>query len=141
MAASEAVVAFEVTLEVETSEGSGVYTELAEITNITPPSATINDVEVTHMKSPGRAREFKPGLTDYGTATFEMNWIPGSATETFILAWRAAGETRSVRLTYGDTLEVDTFPAYPQSWERGAQIGEKMSGSLTVKVAGDVVRS
>lgn len=140
MAASQGVVAFDVTVEVETAEGSGTYTELAEITNVTPPNATVNDVEVTHMKSPGRAREFKPGLTDYGTATCEMNWIPSSVTDTFILAWRASGQTRSVKFTYPDG-EIDTFPAYPQGYETGAQIGEKLGGTLTMKVAGNVVRS
>ncbi len=140
MAASEAVVGFDVTLEAETSSGSGVFTELAEITNVTPPNAQVNDVEVTHMKSPGRAREFRPGLTDYGTATFEMNWIPSSATDNFILAWRADGSTRAVKVTYPDG-EVDTFPAYPQGYETGAQIGEKLSATLTLKVAGAVVRS
>lgn len=140
MAASEAVVSFDVTVEVETSAGSGVYTEMAEITNVTPPNATINDVEVTHQKSPGRAREFKPGLTDYGTCSCDMNWIPSSVTDTFILAWRADGTTRSMRLTYPDG-EMDTFPAYPQGYETGAQVGEKLSATLTCKVAGDVERS
>lgn len=140
MAESNAVVAFEITVEVETSRGSGVYQELEEISSVTPPNASVNDVEVTHMKSPGRAREFKPGLTDYGTWSAEMNWIIGSATDTFIRDWRASGETRSTRLTYPDG-DTQTFPSYPQSYETGAQIGDKMSATLTGKVAGDVVQA
>lgn len=140
MAASNAVVAFDVTVEIESSAGSGTFTEIDEITNVTPPNASVNQVEVTHMKSPGRAREFKPGLTDYGSVTCEMNWIPSSASDTFLLAWRADGTTRSMRLTYPDG-ETDTFPASFEGYETGAQIGEKLSATLTVKVAGDVVRA
>lgn len=140
MAASEAVVAFDVTVEVETATGSGVYQELAEITNVTPPNAQVNQVEVTHMKSPGRAREYKPGLTDYGSVTCEMNWIPSSVTDLFLLDWRADGTTRSMRLTYPDG-ETDTFPASFEGYEVGAQIGEKLSATLTAKVAGDVERA
>jgi hypothetical protein len=139
MAESNAVIAFDVTLEVETFAGSGVFTELAEITNVTPPNASVDDVDVTHMKSPGRAKEFRPGLTDNGEAEFEMNWIPSSVTDTFIRAWRTSGETRSTRLTYPEG-ETDTFPSYPKGYQLGAQIGDKMSGTLSVKVAGDVVR-
>lgn len=140
MAASNAIIAFDVTLEVEDAPGSGVFVALAEITNVTPPNAQVDDVEVTHMTSPGRAKEFKPGLTDYGEAEFEMNWIPSSVTDTFIRAWRADGTTRSTRVTYPEG-ETDTFPAYPRGYQTGAQIGDKLSATLTLKVAGDVVRA
>lgn len=140
MAASNAVVAFDITVEVEDAEGSGVFVELDEVKSVTPPNASVNDVEVTHMKSPGRAREFKPGLTDYGTWSFEGNWIIGSATDLFIRAWRAAGETRSTRLTYPDG-DTQTFPSYPQGYELNAQIGEAMTSTFTGKVAGDVVQA
>lgn len=141
MAASAAKIAYGSTLEVETSPGSGTYTTIAEIKSVSKPNASVDDVEVTHMTSPNLAKEFIAGLTDYGDIQFDINWIPGSATDTFLEAWRASGLNRSTRITYPGSIK-DTFPAYMKGYEAGAAgPGDVLAGTLTLKVAGAVVRS
>jgi hypothetical protein len=141
MAASAAKIAYGTTLQVETAAGTGVYTALAEIRSVNKPNASVDDVEVTHMTSPGLAKEFIAGLTDYGTLDLDLNWIPSSATDLFIEAWRADGSTRSVKITYPGSA-VDTFPAFVKGYEAGASSpGDALQGKLTLRVAGAVVRS
>ena len=64
MAASLAKIAYGAKLEVETAPGSAVFTEILEIKSVNKPDASIDDVDVTHMSSPGLAKEFLAGMTD-----------------------------------------------------------------------------
>src|SRR5918992_3456345 len=142
MAASAAVIAYGSTLEVEDDADSGVFVAIAEIKSVYKPNAAVDEVEVTHMTSPSRAKEFLAGLTDYGEIAFDINWVPDSATDTFIEAWRASGETRSTRVAYASTGAVDTFPSFVKGYEAGASApGEPLAGTLTLRVAGAVIRS
>jgi hypothetical protein len=141
MAASLAKIAYGSKLEVETAPGSGSFTEIAEIKSVSKPNASVEDVDVTHMSSPGLAKEFIPGLTDFGEISFDVNWVPGSATDQFLEAWRASGLTRAARVTYPGNVK-DTFPAYIKGYEAGASApGDVLAGSLSLKVAGLPVRS
>lgn len=135
-------IAYGSTLEVENAAGSGVFVKIAKIKSVTKPNPSTDEVETTHMESPGRAKEFEAGLSDYGTIDYDLNWEPGGTTDTFIEAWRASGETRATRVKYGNTAVRDTFPAFVQSYEAGASApGELLTGTLTLRVAGLPVRS
>lgn len=137
-----ATLAYGSTLEVETTAGSNTFTAIANITSVTKPNASVDEVETTTMESPNRAKQFEPGLTDYGSISYDINWNPSDATDVFIEAWRASGEVRAVRVTYGETTAEDTFPAFVSGYEAGASApGEVLKGTLTLRVAGAVVRS
>lgn len=112
------------------------------ITNITPPSDGVDDVEITHMESPGRKKQFTSGLSDPGEMNLDLNYMPGNDTDEFILGWRRSGETRESKIVYPTTASLtDTFPSYVKSYTPTIPVGEKMTASLGLKVAGDVVRS
>lgn len=125
-------------LEVETSAGSGSYTEIAEVTSITPPNESVDVIDVTHMSSPNRTREFIQGLIDPGDASCELNWVPGAATDDYVLAWRQSGESRSCRITTPNNTTY-TFPAFVTGWAPTMPIDGKMTATLTMKVAGAIV--
>lgn len=74
------------------SEDNGAtWIELAEVFDITPPNDTVDEIDATHMQSPNRTREFIPGLIDPGEASFEMNFVPGSASDLKVAALKVAG--------------------------------------------------
>jgi phage head maturation protease len=54
MAASTAITGYGAVFAVETALNSGVFTDLLETTSITAPNASVDEVDVTHMQSPGR---------------------------------------------------------------------------------------
>lgn len=140
MAATEAIIGYGTTIEVENAAGSGVYVELAEITSLTPPDEQVDEIEATHMKSPGRGKEFIQGLSDFGTMSMDMNYIPGSDTDDFILAWKTAGENRSVKVTWPNGA-IDTFPGFVKGYSGTSGVSDKMGITLTLRVAGAPVRS
>lgn len=138
---TEAAIGYGTYFEVETSAGSGVYTELGEVTNITPPNLSVDQIETTHTRSPARTKEFISGLTDPSDMSVEMNYVTGGDTDDFILAWRASGESRSCRIKHNQNSAIDTFPAFILGYQTTIPVGDKKSATLNLKVAGAVVRS
>ncbi len=45
-------------------------TAISNIRSLTPPAAEVEDIDVTTLDSSGNAREFIPGLIDYGELSF-----------------------------------------------------------------------
>lgn len=130
---------------VENSPGSGQpngvdgWTELLEVFDMTPPNPQTDQVDRTHYKSPNRTREFVSGLTDLGSLSLSMNYIPGSATDLFILAWRASAENRKTRLVYASGVK-QTVPAFPLGYTRGIPLDDKMTAELELKAAGSEIQ-
>lgn len=135
---SNANIGYDTRFAIEDAVGSGVYVELAEVFEVTPPEYTIDQVEVTHMQSPGRAKEFIPALSDNGTAQAQMNYIPGSATDTRIRELQASGEVLSMKITYPNGSTV-TFPGSVESYNQAIPVGDRMTATAGFKVAGAVV--
>lgn len=79
---------------------SDPFVKLAQVTNLTPPSDTFDEEDVTHLESEGGVKEFEPGLTDPGEMPLKLLHVPGSDTDVFILSWKAARERRETRLTF-----------------------------------------
>lgn len=138
MAESEAIIGYGAKFEVETAAGSDVYTELEEVTSITPPSSSVDVVDVTHMQSPDSTREFIQGLTDPGECSLEQNFVPGSDTDVFIQAWRASRERRSARITFPNDVTW-TFKAFVTGYQPDIPNEDKLTSSLTCKVTGSTV--
>lgn len=130
---TEADIGYGGKVEVETS--TGVWFELAEVTNVTPPNESVDVIEATHMQSPGRTKEFIQGMIDPGDFSCELNWVPGGATDDYVIAWRVSGETRSVRITTPNDTTY-TFPAFVTGWSPQMPNNDKMAATLTCKVAG-----
>lgn len=140
-APTEAMIGHGTKVEIETAAGSGVWFELGELKGAEKPTAEADEVEATHMGSPGRAKEFISGLTDFGETPLPMNWVPGNPTDEFIESWREGGnENRSIRLTTPNN-KVYTWPGFVKTYSGSIPVGELMEGELTVRNAGAVVRS
>jgi hypothetical protein len=140
MAASEATIAYLTTLEVRDGpQTTDAYVDLGEVTGLTPPSDVIDEIEVTHMTSPGRRKEFIPGLSDPGSMSVTVNLIPGSDEDEFILEWKASGEIRDTRITYpnGRTQTISTFVR--EYVPNELTVNAAMTATLTLRCTGDSV--
>lgn len=73
-------------------------TLLAEVVDTTFPQNETEEVEATHLASPGKRREFISGLIDGGEMALTLNYVPGSATDLLLTAALEAGTTRKVRI-------------------------------------------
>ena len=115
------------------------YDVIGEVYDIKPPNEQAPDIDVTHYGS--TAREFIQGLTDFGDFSATMNYVPGGAAETAILAAKAAGVARSHRLTWPDGVHTWTFNGIVKGWEITPPVDNRMTATMTSKVSGSVTRA
>jgi predicted secreted protein len=136
---SDAMIGYGTRLYMAATKAATTLTKVAEVTNVTFPDESVAEVEVTHYESPGRTREFISGFSDAGSITFTVNWVPGSETDDMLVAAKADGETRTLRIvTPGDDGQMFTFPGYISGFARTAPIDDRMTADLTVRVAGAI---
>lgn len=122
---------------------SDVLTQLDEILSVTPPQSVVEDVEATHMASANRRREWIAGLIDDGEGTFEMNYVPGSATDILIRAALDDGETRDYKIVIpdGSTGWEITGDCVVKGYERNVPIDDRMTATLTVRFSGSATEA
>src|SRR5262245_7736439 len=104
MAASQALLGYGSVIEIQNETSPDVFVALAEVISITPPSADVDQVDVTHMSSPNRFREFIDGLIDGGEFSFDINFIPGNTDDDRMLELLAlpvgVDHSRNIRISY-----------------------------------------
>lgn len=83
-------------------------TEIAEVRECGFPQDEVDEVEATHLQSPGRRKEFLSGLIDGGEFTATLNYTPGSATDLLLTAALTAGTTRALRIVIPDETGAGT---------------------------------
>ncbi|SEI10094.1 phage tail tube protein [Paracoccus alkenifer] len=135
---SDAMIGYDTRFEIETAPGAGIYVELEEVYEITPPASTISKVDVTSFKSPGRRREFIPGLTENGAASLNMNFVPGSPSDLRIEALRASGEVLSMRITYPNGVTV-TFDGFVEEYTPAVPVDDRMTAAVSLSVTGEIL--
>lgn len=134
---ANALIGYGSLLEISTDGGSN-WDEIAEVFSITPPSSEVDVIDVTHMQSPGRDREFILGLNDPGSASIECNFIPGSAADELLLDIKAAHAPVKCRITWPNSV-VWTFDGLLTGYETNAPNDDKATATVTFKVTGSVV--
>ena len=83
-------------------------TEITEVRECGFPQDETDESEATHLRSPGRRREFVAGLIDGGEFTATINYVPGGASDLLLSAAKAAGTTRSIRIVIPDETGAGT---------------------------------
>lgn len=143
MPTSDAAIGYGSAFLMQALANSTALTELAEVTSVSLPDEQTAEVEVTHYKSPGRTREFISGLNDAGEITIEMNFVPGSATDDLLVAAKADGQTRTMRVVVTDAADAEmyTFPGFVRGYARSIPIDDRMTATVTIRVAGAVVQA
>ena len=146
---SSALLGYGSFFQVEDTSSPGVFNYIAEVTNITPPAFTVDQVDVTHMQSPGRIREFISGLIDPGESSFEMNFVPGSESDILLFDWMNTPITELRRRTCRVIFPPVTGGSNPGTfhWEFSGEItgyepelptDDKATAAVTIKVTGTI---
>jgi predicted secreted protein len=122
---------------------SGTLTQLAEITGISLPNPTVEEVEATHFKSPNRRREYISSLIEDGEGSFELNYVPGSATSTLVRDAIDDGVVRDYRIVLpnGTGTWWVSGQCIVRSFEREVPIDDRMTATLTVRFTGAVTEA
>lgn len=106
----------------------------AEILSVTIPEMTRDAIETTHAGTTGGKRTFIPSdLEDMGEFTVELN-----LDETTKPPIDSAAETVTITFASGTTW---SFTGFMTSAGGSGPIDDRMTGSYTVKISGDVTVS
>lgn len=115
---------------------SGGYVAVGEVFDAVPGAPSTDRVDATHYSSPGRRREKISGLIDSGDGSFQINWVPGDATDVMLRALLVSGANVNHRITFPNAVTV-VFAAAITGYNKGIPIDDRMTGSITVSVSGD----
>ncbi|MCV3209604.1 histidine kinase [Mesorhizobium sp. YC-39] len=134
MTDTAASIGYGTVLELALKSAPTAFTYVREMFDATPPADSDDNVEATNMQSPNRRREYIPGLTDSGEASFEMNYVPGSAIDIFLRSIK--GKALIGRLTFANGVQI-IFNCSRQGYETAVPNDDKMTATLTLKVSGE----
>lgn len=113
----------------------GTFTFVAEPKSISGPGLSRDTVDVTHMNSPDRWREFIAGLRDAGEVTVECSFDPDGTDVTNWLADFSSDTPGYYKIVFPDATEWG-FPALITSFETSDPNDGEMTASVTYKITG-----
>lgn len=133
MVATRAIIGYGTTVFVSDSSSPGVFTQILEVTEVTPPNLQVDDVEATHFTSDNRTREYIAGLIEGGEASIAMNRIPGSATEILLMGLQTNATRVVVRIIWPNNT-IWEFIGHVKGYETSSPIDDRMTATCTFKV-------
>lgn len=124
------------------TNGTEVFTTIAELKSIVGPQLGQDVIEVTHMESPNAYREYIASLLDAGEMSATMNFTNVASQSAVItdLENRTRRNFQLVFVTAAATLTY-SFAALVTGFEFNFQIEEAIAADLTLKITGPVTRA
>lgn len=147
MASSGVSIGYGTTVRVGRRSGVGgatiTWTALTGLEDINFPMNETDEIEVSHMGSPNRTKEYISGLTDNGEVTITTHWVPGSAQDVLMLDLRSTGEAVLLEFTPanpapGVAVEdvVEVYDGFLKAYSRNAPVQEAMTAEATFRING-----
>lgn len=123
-------------ISISTDSGS-TWTQIKEVKGITPGGASSSQIDVTDLDS--LAKEYRTGLVDHGTLSFEVNLLETDPGQIACLA--AFDAASAVKFQVETSTKTRTFdgsltkwPTVPNLSVDGVQVG-----SAEVKISGGII--
>jgi len=117
-----------------------VLTELVQVKSFTLPQDQVEQVETSHLKSPGRRREYAPGMIECGEFEVVLNFRAGSDTDQLISDALNSGENRDFKAVIperGVPVWDVTGECIVVGYDRGdVNVDDAMEATVTCKVTG-----
>ena len=132
--------------QLSTSSSVAGLVELQEVVSFGLPDDQADEVEVTHLKSPQRRKEYILGLVESGEIEVTLNYIPGSATDILIRDAKEAADLRAIRFIIpdntGSAVWQITTSGLVKGYARGpVAAGDKIEATLRIRVTGAVTEA
>ena len=111
---------------------------IGRMRGLSGPTAGRNDVDITAYDS--TAREFLPGIKDFGELNFELVWDPVATTgHSSVRRWYLANEIVNWKIVHPTTTSVVTFDGYVKSLGPTYPMDDALAAAVVLKVTGAVI--
>jgi hypothetical protein len=97
---SEAIIGWGTKLKRGDGDTPEVFTQVPEVVSLDPADEEIEKVDVTHLDSPQKRREYIQGMIDSGELSFSVNMIPSNPQHAGLLADKNSGTVRNFQVVY-----------------------------------------
>jgi predicted secreted protein len=123
----------------QTSDGGSpaVWSTVAEVTMITPPNPSRDNIDLSHENGPNEWRENMPGLKSPGEVKLEFNFIPDGNAYAELFAELSDQEIRTRRIVFPNG-EIMGFSAFLTGLEAEAPVDAQMKATATFQLSGQV---
>ena len=111
-------------------------TPLAEVKDITGPEQSADVIDVTNQDSPNHFEEIIPSLLHGGAVTFDVNFIPGDASQTALLGFLLARTVQACTIVVG-TVTI-SFSAYCVKYAFKLPVANVAAATIDLRVTGPV---
>lgn len=111
------------------------WTSVGEIADFDGPGGSASIIDVSHLSS--TRKEKLIGLPDSGQFTFSLNRVfSDTGQQALATAW-GNRQLKNFQVTYPDTT-VQTFSGYVMSFPSSGAVDDKIGGSVTIEITGEV---
>jgi hypothetical protein len=131
-------------LYVSTDNTEANLAEVSEVRECGFPQDETEESDATHLRSPGKRREFVSGLIDGGEFTATLNYVPGSASDLLLTGAKEPGTTRKIRIVIPDESgtgaadwNIVTSAFVKRYAPDNMTPGEVITATATFRVTGD----
>ena len=117
--------------------GAITWTQILGVEEVAMPEKTPDDVDVTHMQSPGRSRETIPGLLAAVDWTQDMQFWPDHASQILLdelAELTEAGTPEDVQVEFVVGGMRRTYRGYVNAFTPSGSVGDKRTVSLAMKI-------
>lgn len=119
------------------TNGTEVFSTIAEVKSVSGPTLSSTVIDVTNMDSQNNTREFITSLVDPGELTFMLNFLPANAGQQAVINDLKNKTRRNYQIVWTDTVGTTwSFAGIVTSFQPSAAQEEALSASVTVKVTG-----
>lgn len=125
------------------TNGTEVFTNIAEVKSISGPNFQVGFADVTHMESPSAVREFLPTLTDPGEISITCNFLPDNSTHDAMRVDMIARTKRNFTMTMTDTggATVWSFSGYFSQLQLNTPLDGPAEITIGIKLTSTIVES
>lgn len=133
---SDAIKSQGLTLEIgDVGDSPDTLTEIKEITNFSIFDGQANEIDTTNLQS--TAKERMMGLQDFGSGSFDLNFLSADTGQVEARAAKAAQTQKTFLITFSNGYTA-SFVGYVTSAPISGGVDSKIEHSITILVDGDV---
>lgn len=118
-----------------------VFADIAELLELTPPSESRDEIDVSNHQSVNATREFIPGWRDGGEVEFKANWLPNDATHDSTTGLRSIyndNVNHNWKIILPDDILTIEFAGHLSKLEGELPLEEQGTITGTIKVSGAI---